>query len=97
MLNLVKLLLIALIQDNLVNTENALCGVCNDRESNLRPCDFKSKVLSLHCTISRVARNSLRGVLFLKFDSTVNEIDPNFDVFLVGLRLIQTVIPSKSK
>ena len=45
---------------------------------------------------SRVARNSQRRA-FLKFDSTVNEVDPNFDVFSVGLRQIQSVFSSKNR
>ena len=31
------------------------------------------------------------GGLFLKFDSTVNELDPNFHLVLIGLRQIQSV------
>ena len=43
---------------------------------------------------SRVARISQRGGgggLFLKFASTVNELDPNFHLVSIGLRQIQSV------
>ena len=47
---------------------------------------------------SRVARISQRrgGGLFLKFDSTVNELDPNFHLVSIGLRQIQSVFLPKS-
>ena len=46
---------------------------------------------------SRVARISQRrGGLFLKFDSTVNELDPNFRLVSIGLRQIQSVFLPKS-
>ena len=47
---------------------------------------------------SRVARISQRGRggLFLKFDSTVNELDPNFHLVSIGLRQIQSVFLPKS-
>ena len=37
-----------------------------------------------------------RGGLFLKFDSTVNELDPNFHLVSIGLRQIQSVFLPKS-
>ena len=49
---------------------------------------------------SRVARILQRGGggggLFLKFDSTVNELDPNFHLVSIGLRQIQSVFLPKS-
>ena len=46
---------------------------------------------------SRVARISQRGGgAFLKFDSTVNELDPNFHLVSIGLRQIQSVFLPKS-
>ena len=46
---------------------------------------------------SRVARISQRGGgLFLKFDSTVNELDPNFHLVSIGLKQIQSVFLPKS-
>ena len=35
------------------------------------------------------------GGLFLKFGSTVNELDPNFHLFSIELRQIQSVFLSK--
>ena len=46
---------------------------------------------------SRIARISQRGWLFLKFDSTENELHPNFHLFSTGLRQIQSVFLSKIK
>ena len=36
------------------------------------------------------------GGLFLKFDSTVNELDPNFHLVSIGLKQIQSVFLPKS-
>ena len=36
------------------------------------------------------------GRLFLKFDSTLNELDPNFHLVSIGLRQIQSVFLPKS-
>ena len=38
----------------------------------------------------------LGGRLFLKFDSTLNELDPNFYLVSIGLRQIQSVFLPKS-
>ena len=47
---------------------------------------------------SHVARISQKGGggLFLKFDSTVNELDPNFHLVSIGLRQIQSIFLPKS-
>ena len=67
-------------------------------------CRVKNESVKLNITIivwmagnSRVARISQRGGgLFLKFDSTVNELDPNFHLVSIGLRQIQSVFLPKS-
>ena len=66
-----------------VSEKSATCGVKNE-----------SVKLNLTTIVwmagnSRVARISQRGGgLFLKFDSTVNELDPNFHLVSIGLRQI---------
>ena len=68
-------------------------------------CGVKNESVKLNITIivwmagnSRVARISQRegGGLFLKFDSTVNELEPNFHLVSIGLRQIQSVFLPKS-
>ena len=77
----------------------------NDKNFTKKPCFF---IFRFFCSI--FVHNSTRvqsrsqdfgkrggGGLFLKFASTVNELDPNFYLARIGLRQNQSVFLSKNK
>ena len=65
-----------------VSEKSATCGVKNE--------SVKLNITTIVWMAgnSRVARISQRGGLFLKFNSTVNELDPNFHLVSIRLRQI---------